>query len=132
MKTHTNTSNTIKYTEIHKIQLICTLDFGKCKYIHFWQFLRKTKVQSAIYENNILLLQQFNFVIRYKPVAKMQVADTLSRRKTAVKASGGESPGEKDPYSRNNLFYCYIKMWTYQRPYIYYTRYLIICQTTCF
>jgi hypothetical protein len=28
----------------------------------------------------------------------MQVADTLSRRKTAVRASGGESPGEKDPY----------------------------------
>ena len=28
----------------------------------------------------------------------MQVADTLSRRKTAVKASGGESPGEKDLY----------------------------------
>ena len=28
----------------------------------------------------------------------MQVADTLSRRKIAIKASGGESPGEKDPY----------------------------------
>jgi hypothetical protein len=34
MKTHTNTINIIKCTEIHKIQLICTLDFGKCKYIH--------------------------------------------------------------------------------------------------
>jgi hypothetical protein len=28
----------------------------------------------------------------------MQVADTLTRRKIAVKASGGESPGEKDLY----------------------------------
>ena len=57
MKTHTNTINIIKCTEIHKIQLICTLDFGKCK---IYPFLTIFKENGSTINNYFVLLLHKN------------------------------------------------------------------------
>jgi hypothetical protein len=128
MKTHTNTINIIKCTKIHKLQIICTLDLGECKIYKFLWFLRKTEVQFL----NIchgspkckkvsilglhLTFEQIRFIshVRVLYVLIMfkyshviftdQIYFLWFLRKTEVQP-------------KITLFNCYIKMWTYQRPF---------------
>ena len=62
--------------------------------------LFQNKFKGAIYDRWLAVLQQYNFEIRYKPAAQMQVPDALSRYPdtTFVENRADDSPDENDPY----------------------------------
>ena len=53
-----------------------------------------------MYDRWLTVLQQFNFDIKYKPAAQMQVPDALSRVENAplLDSNAEESLNENDPY----------------------------------
>ncbi|CAC5407147.1 unnamed protein product [Mytilus coruscus] len=59
--------------------------------------LFQKQFKGAIYERLLAVLQQFSFVIEYKPAEQMQVADALSRCENPHSLQA-ESPTEEDPY----------------------------------
>ncbi|CAC5395826.1 unnamed protein product [Mytilus coruscus] len=59
--------------------------------------LFSNQLKGAIYERWIVILQQNNFEIQYKPAREMQVPDFLSRC-TQETSDAFESPNENDPY----------------------------------
>ena len=61
------------------------------------QPLFQKQFKGAIYERCLAALQQFLFVIEYKPAEQMQVADALSRCENPNSLQV-ESPTEEDPY----------------------------------
>ncbi|CAG2254502.1 unnamed protein product [Mytilus edulis] len=61
------------------------------------QPLFQKQFKGAIYERWLAVLQQFSFVIEYKPAEQMQVADALSRCENPHSLQA-ESPTEEDPY----------------------------------
>jgi hypothetical protein len=62
--------------------------------------LFQNKLRGAIYDRWLAVLQQFNFDIKYKPGAQMQVPDALSRVENAplLDPNAEESLNENDPY----------------------------------
>ena len=60
----------------------------------------QNKLRGAIYDQWLAVLQQFNFDIKYKPAAQMQVPDALSRVENALllDPNAEESLNENDPY----------------------------------
>ena len=64
--------------------------------------LFQNKFKGAIYDRWLAVLQQYNFEIKYKPAAQMQVADALSRCQNNTSFSKRseltDSPDENDPY----------------------------------
>lgn len=56
------------------------------------------QLKGAIYDRWLAILQQYNFEIRYKPAAQMQVPDALSRCMKSDASDGMSSPEEADPY----------------------------------
>ena len=62
--------------------------------------LFQNKLKGAIYDRWLAVLQQFNFEIKYKPAAHMQVPDALSRVENAprLETNAEESLNENDPY----------------------------------
>lgn len=62
--------------------------------------LFQNKLRGAIYDRWLAVLQQFNFDIKYKPAAQMQVPDALSRVENAPRLdpNAEDSLNENDPY----------------------------------
>jgi hypothetical protein len=62
--------------------------------------LFQNKLKGAIYDRWLAVLQQFNFDIKYKPAAQMQVPDARSRVENAplLAPNAEESLNENDPY----------------------------------
>lgn len=60
--------------------------------------LIEKQLKGAIYDRWLAILQQYNFDIRYKPAAQMQVPDALSRCMRSDASDGISSPEEADPF----------------------------------
>ncbi|CAG2237805.1 unnamed protein product [Mytilus edulis] len=77
----------------------------------------QNQFKGAIYDRWLAVLQQFNFDIKYKPAADMQVPDALSRVKNAplLDVNAEESLNENDPIfqTRRNVTssYSLLRKW---------------------
>ncbi|CAG2243081.1 unnamed protein product [Mytilus edulis] len=70
--------------------------------------LIEKQLKGAIYDRWLAILQQYNFEIRYKPAAQMQVPDALSR------CIGSDVSGENSSPAEDDLFFPYVQETTGQ------------------